>query len=100
MKMFGQLRVNYDEQNWLMLVKSLVYNYKSLNVNDRVQIIDDAFYLANNQKMPISYALNILEYIPREDNFLPWKYVIKSVKKIINLIEDDSQVYSKFRVNI
>ena len=50
--------------------------------------------------MPISYALNILEYIPREDNFLPWKYVIKSVKKIINLIEDDSQVYSKFRVNL
>lgn len=63
-----------------------------------MQIIDDAFYLVNNQKMPISNALNILEYIPREDNFLPWKYLVKNVKTIINYIEDDSKIYSKFRV--
>ena len=70
-----------------------------MNVNDRVQIIDDAFYLANNQRMSISIALNILKYIPKEDNFLPWKYAIKNVKTILNYIEDDSQVYSKFRVS-
>ena len=48
--------------------------------------------------MSITYALNILEYIQKEDNFLPWKYLVKNIKNIISYIEDDIQIYSKFRV--
>jgi hypothetical protein len=62
-----------------------------------VQIIDDVFYLVNKQKLPISYALNMLEYIPNEENFLPWSYALKHVRKFLELIEDDSQEYLKFR---
>ena len=28
MKMFGELRVNYDEQNWMMLINQLLFDYK------------------------------------------------------------------------
>lgn len=57
------------------------------------------FYLINNQILPISYGLNILEYLPRENKFLPWKYAVEHVKKILSYVEDDSQIYSKLRVN-
>jgi hypothetical protein len=32
MKMFGSFRVNYDEQNWQMLVKNLINNYKVMRL--------------------------------------------------------------------
>ncbi len=28
MKMFSSFRINYDEQNWQMLIKNLIYNFK------------------------------------------------------------------------
>lgn len=72
---------------------------KSIELNDRIQLIDDAFYMMNNGRLPISIALGILEYIPSETKYLPWKYTIEHVKTIIAFIEDDSQVYSEFRVS-
>ena len=71
---------------------------KNFNLNDRVHIIDDVFYLINNQKLPVSFALNILEYIPEEESYLPWKFAIKHLREIFNNIEDDSPIYAKFRV--
>jgi hypothetical protein len=71
-----------------------------IQLTDRIQLIDDSFYLANNQHLSITTALDVLEYIVEEDHFLPWKYAIKHIKKIIMFIEDDSAVYAKFRVTI
>lgn len=125
MKVFNFFRVNYDRQNWFMLTQQLTFDFrvyfepcltnsrinflnftkilkkkKSFNVHDRVQIMDDVFYLINNQLLPITYGLNMLEYLPKENKYLPWKFSIGHIKKILNYIEDDSQVYSKFRVSL
>lgn len=40
----------------------------------------------------------MLDYLKQENRFLPWKFVIDQIKKIFTYIEDDSQIYSKFRV--
>jgi hypothetical protein len=78
---------------------NLYHFEKALGLNERVQIIDDTFYLINNQILSISYGLNLIEYIPNEDSYLPWKFAIEHVRRIIRYIEDDSQIYSKFRVS-
>lgn len=96
-KLFGSFRINYDEQNWQMLVQNLVLNHKSLAVNERVQIIDDVFYLANSQRVPITTALKVLEYIPYEDKYLPWRFLVDNVKRLVSSIEDDSLIYSNLR---
>lgn len=115
MKTFSFFRVNYDAQNWKMLTQQLTFDYKvkkinlkliikiiikikSFNVNERIQIIDDIFYLINNQFLPIRYGLNVLDYLKRETRYLPWKAAIDHIKKIFSYIEDDSQIFSKFRV--
>ncbi|CAF0715734.1 unnamed protein product [Brachionus calyciflorus] len=97
MKMFDFLRVNYDLQNWAMITQQLIFDFKSFNVNERVQIIDDVFYLINNQHLSIRTGLNMLEYLKRETRYLPWKFAVDHIKKIFSYIEDDSQIYSKFR---
>lgn len=78
--------------------KKKLKKIKSIGVNERAQIIDDVFYLVNNQIMPISYGLNLLEYISKENRYLPWKYAIKHIKTILDFVEDHSQIYAKFRV--
>lgn len=69
-----------------------------MSVDERAQIIDDMFYLVNNQMIPISYGLNLLQYISEENRYLPWKYAVKHIKTILDYVEDHSQIYSKFRV--
>lgn len=87
---------------WYLKIKHakdlILFISKSFTLNERVQIIDDAFYLVNQEKLPISVALDLFDYLPAEENFLPWKYAVHNIRKIIRNIEDDSPTYSEFRV--
>ena len=74
------------------------FKLKAFGVNERAQIIDDMFYLINSQVLSIADGLSLVEYIPNEDSYVPWKYAIEHLRRIIRFIEDDSQIYSKFRV--
>ena len=98
MQTFSLLKINYDKQNWEMIIQQFLYDYKTLSVNLRAQIIDDVFNLINNQALSINFGLKLIEYLPNEDNYLPWKFAIEHLRKIIKHAEDDSQIYSKFRV--
>jgi hypothetical protein len=122
MRLFAQFRINYDLQNWILLTEQLIknanvsksafclmlsnlqfyaFNYgtsKELGLSDRNQLIDDSFYLSNNGKLSVRVALNILEYLPNENSYLPWKLAIDHIKVLLSYIEDDSSVYGNFRV--
>lgn len=95
--MFGPLRVNYDPQNWQMLISTLLHSPKSFATSERTQLIDDVFHLANTQQLSITIALSMLAYIPQETQFLPWQFLVTNLKKIITYIADDSLIYSQLR---
>ena len=61
-------------------------------------MIDDAFYLSNYGKLSISITLSILEYLPIETSYLPWKIAIDNIKSLVSNIQDDSSIYASFRV--
>ncbi len=63
-------------------------------------MIDDSFYLSNNGKLSITVTLNMLEYLPIESSYLPWKFAIDNIKSLISYIQDDSSIYASFRVFI
>lgn len=42
----GYYRVNYDDNNWNLLVQQLNTDHRAIHVINRAQIIDDAFNLA------------------------------------------------------
>jgi hypothetical protein len=96
--MFGSFRLNYDAQNWQMLVQNLLLDHNSLDVNERVQIIDDLFHLANSQRISLATALPLLDYMPREHQFLPWRFLVDNVKRLVECVrEEDSLIYSRLR---
>lgn len=42
----------------------------------------------------------MLEYLPIETSYLPWKLTIDNIKLLINYIQDDSAIYANFRVGL
>lgn len=42
----GYYRVNYDDNNWILLIQQLNNNHEAIHVINRAQIIDDAMDLA------------------------------------------------------
>jgi len=69
---FGFYRVNYDEQNWFLLIKGLKENVNQFPVVTRAQLIDDAFNLARAGDLNISTPLELSKYLCRETNYIPF----------------------------
>ncbi|XP_070558850.1 aminopeptidase N-like [Ptychodera flava] len=67
------IRVNYDVDNWRKLAKQLQYDHKALPVRNRAHLIDDAFHLGQAQHQDHVIALEIIEYLKSENEYMPWQ---------------------------
>ncbi|XP_065178411.1 glutamyl aminopeptidase-like [Sycon ciliatum] len=65
-------RVNYPASNWEKLTQQLSRNHSVFSVADRAGLIDDAFALANDGRVPITTAMATTDYLEQEDNYVPW----------------------------
>ncbi|XP_032685885.1 thyrotropin-releasing hormone-degrading ectoenzyme-like isoform X2 [Odontomachus brunneus] len=70
----GYYRVNYNLQNWLKIISYLsVHDYTLIHVNNRAQLIDDAFYFTmQGQLVPSVFSKLISSYLPRETSYIAW----------------------------
>lgn len=70
----GFYRVNYPPDQWEMFSIQLIRNPLVLDVEDRVNLIDDAFSLASAGYFYYNIPLNILRYLKagKEKHFFPW----------------------------
>ncbi|XP_023943504.2 aminopeptidase N isoform X2 [Bicyclus anynana] len=75
----GYYRVNYDANNWELLIESL----KSNTVNNpitKAQLIDDAFNLAKAGHLNYSYALGLSScVIDGEDSKIVWDMLLDNI---------------------
>ncbi|XP_032687757.1 aminopeptidase N-like [Odontomachus brunneus] len=69
----GYYRVNYDSNNWVKISTHLIYhNYTQINVLNRAQLIDDAYYFVINGKHDVNTFLYLLKYLKRESHYVAW----------------------------
>ncbi|GAB1605730.1 aminopeptidase N-like, partial [Argonauta hians] len=71
-KQYGYYRMNYDVSNWKALIEQLNTDHKVIHVINRAQIIDDAWSLARAGMLDIKIALGTLEYLNKEEEWIPW----------------------------
>lgn len=80
-------KVNYDERNWKLLIDTLTNgDFESIHVINRAQLIDDAFYLAWTGEQNYDIAMELLEYMRREREYLPWKSAFENLKRLRGII--------------
>lgn len=80
----GYYRVLYDIKNWQLLIGQLKSKYfQNIHPQNRAQLIDDAFYFAQNGLLPYDLVFDLLTYLQGERDFIPWA----SAKRSLDLMD-------------
>ncbi|XP_077355556.1 thyrotropin-releasing hormone-degrading ectoenzyme-like isoform X1 [Festucalex cinctus] len=94
----GYFRVNYDLQNWKLLIQQLHSNPQVISVGNRAGLIDDAFNLARAGYLPQGVPLQLMGYLPEEASFLPWHAASRALYQLDKLLDrtDDYNLFSDY----
>lgn len=69
---FGYYRINYDEKNWKLIIKSLIDRPSKFHVRNRAQLMHDAYRFSTSSRLDHGTLLNLLTYLKQEDQYAPW----------------------------
>lgn len=96
----GFYRVNYDRDNWNLLIAQLKHTPTDINVLNRAQLIDDSFNLARADKLHYSIPLQLSGYLKNEDDVLPWHSVINGYSYLLERMRRNQTEYTQLKVSI
>ncbi|XP_034325214.2 endoplasmic reticulum aminopeptidase 1-like [Magallana gigas] len=70
----GYYRVNYDPESWKAITDQLMINHEIFSPGDRANLLNDAitFIRSRFQLLNMSVVMNLLNYMEKETDFLPW----------------------------
>jgi aminopeptidase N len=94
----GFYRVNYDENNWNLLINYLESeDYEKIPPVNRAQLLDDALNLARAGVLNYSTALNLTQYLEKEVDYIPW-YSALSAFSFLTLRLTGTEISPAFKV--
>ncbi|HMH04021.1 MAG TPA: M1 family metallopeptidase, partial [Candidatus Udaeobacter sp.] len=88
----GNYRVEYDEASWKLLLEAL----KNLGVEDRVNLLSDAWSLVQTNRAPIGLYFELVKKLPASTDLAEREQIIY-VLDFINRILGDSSEQEKFQ---
>lgn len=92
----GYYRVNYDANNWRLLIKQLDDDHTRIGTTNRAQILDDIFELARSGVIDYRFAMESTKYLKSERDYLPWDTVLMSFSYIDDMLQRTS-MYGDWR---
>nr|AML39758.1 aminopeptidase [Haemonchus contortus] len=81
----GFYRQNYAEEGWKKIIKKLTENPKIYSLRTRSSIIVDAFEAALENFIDYSTALDALQYLEHEKEYLVWKTAKRELNSVAAL---------------
>ncbi|VBB27155.1 unnamed protein product, partial [Acanthocheilonema viteae] len=87
----GFYRVNYNLELWLKITDQLLKDPTKIDVRTRARIIDDAFALAEANYISYEIPLNLTQYLPMEEEFLPWRMALNGIGTILENFNDEPE---------
>ncbi|CAH0554039.1 unnamed protein product [Brassicogethes aeneus] len=93
----GIYRTNYDEKNWNLLVKELQTNSETkIPIANKVQLLSDAGDLAYIGDLKYNIFFDLVKYLHKEQDYLPWKTALGKIGKIDSFLEK-KPIYGEFK---
>ncbi|KAK7027938.1 hypothetical protein SK128_026273 [Halocaridina rubra] len=83
----GYYRVNYDENNWNLLIQQLRDNHTVIHTVNRAQIIDDAMNLAKAGLLDYGLALRVYSYLANETEYVPWQAAFNNLDYLLSMFQ-------------
>lgn len=97
LKHAGFYRVNYDEQNWKLIIDQLREEHTMIDGTSRAQLIDDAFNLGRAELIDVSVYLDIIDYLKQEKDYLVIQAAQFGLEYVGNMISKRSE-YELYKV--
>lgn len=83
----GLYKIKYDRRNYKLIVKTLNSdNFKQIHTINRAQLIDDAMDLAWTGEQDYGIAFAMINYLHKEDEYIPWKSALDNLRGISRLL--------------
>lgn len=93
----GFYRINYDEQNWKLLSEALQTQTYKFHPRNRAQLIFDAYKFSSTGRLSQDVFLNLLQYLPNEDQYAPWTSAYSVITNFNNYLNGDKD-YKNFQL--
>lgn len=82
----GYFLVNYAPEMWAELTAALKEDMALFSVSDRVQLLNDAFLLAEATQLEYKVAMDLTRYLVKETEYVPWSVAIDNLLSIRQLV--------------
>lgn len=96
----GFYRVNYDAQNWQLLIEQLQTNKDVIDVVSRATLIDDSFNLAMAEYIDLTVYLSLISYLQNETDPMPFEAVFDGIDYISSMISQNYSSFANFKVRL
>jgi aminopeptidase N len=83
---FGFYRVSYDEPNLNKIIDQLNRNHEIIPSKMRSQLINDAFGLAQANKLDPIKPFELINYLNNENEYLPWSTFVSGLNFYIDML--------------
>ncbi len=93
----GFYRVNYDEQNWKLLVLQLKTAHELIEVTSRAALLDDSFNLGRSEIMSQTLFLDIASYLKNEKEPAPFKAAFEGLNYLSDMLTSDLEAAAIMR---
>nr|XP_033335060.1 uncharacterized protein LOC117225525 [Megalopta genalis] len=94
----GFYRVNYDNASWYRILDVLnSKNYQNISDVNRAAIVDDLLNLARAGFLKYKTALDGLQYIKNETNYLPFKSAFSGLTYLDRRFSGNNKYYEEFK---
>lgn len=91
--------MNYDNDNWNLIIKELHESHDNIPPLNRAQLLDDALNLARAGKLPYSVALDLTMYLEHDKDYIPWAAALNALSFLDRRLTKD-EGYDNFKVQL
>ncbi|XP_058060786.1 aminopeptidase N-like [Anopheles bellator] len=95
----GYYRVNYDPDNWQLIIDALRSDPTQIHHLNRAQLINDAYNLARAERLDLGVALRLMTYLRRETEYAPWSAAGSALTYFYNKLRGTDS-YEHFRTYV
>lgn len=92
------MRVNYDQQNWNLLIQQLKTDNTIIDPINRATLLDDSFNLGRAEIVDQLLFMNLSQYLKFEQDGLPFVPAFIGLDYIGNMIGNDYFAYNLYKV--
>jgi len=82
----------YDSVNYDLIRDQLLADHTKISINNRAQLLDDAFNLASVNMVSFANALDLTRYLKNEIGYTPWNSILPNMDFIYKMFVNNNAI--------